>query len=303
MGLSDIFSQSTFITLGLVILLIGLVAVFFMQRINEQNHKITSMFGIVTTMADELQFVRSRVQVLSLGNNVGGAVGNSLNTEVNAISNENTNSLIPVSDEDDEDDDEDDEDDEDDSDSDDEEDSEDGDDDEGSEEDDADDNNSNKDVKSHMNDIKTINMGETLDLNIHCETLNETNDEENSQTSDLGSEEEELESLNTEDENDIDNNDDNDDNDNDNSNQGNEQESSDNLAVVSSDHLVNEILTNSSFIKAIDISGLDESTNVENYDYKKLSLNKLKSIVTEKGLSQNPHKLKKPELLKLLGVE
>jgi hypothetical protein len=45
-----------------------------------------------------------------------------------------------------------------------------------------------------MNDIKTINMGETLDLNIHCETLTETNDEENSQTSDLGSEEE-LESM------------------------------------------------------------------------------------------------------------
>jgi hypothetical protein len=41
----------------------------------------------------------------------------------------------------------------------------------------------------------------------------------------------------------------------------------------------------------------------ENIDYKKLSLNKLRQIVSEKNLSSDSSKLKKPELLKLLGVE
>jgi len=41
----------------------------------------------------------------------------------------------------------------------------------------------------------------------------------------------------------------------------------------------------------------------ENIDYKKLSLNKLRQIVSDKNLSSDLSKLKKPELLKLLGVE
>jgi hypothetical protein len=39
---------------------------------------------------------------------------------------------------------------------------------------------------------------------------------------------------------------------------------------------------------------------MEVMDYKKLSLNKLKSIVVEKGLVADSSKLKKHELLKLL---
>jgi hypothetical protein len=44
---------------------------------------------------------------------------------------------------------------------------------------------------------------------------------------------------------------------------------------------------------------------VEKIDYKKLQLPKLKSIVVEKGLasSSDASKLKKAELLKLLGIE
>ena len=40
---------------------------------------------------------------------------------------------------------------------------------------------------------------------------------------------------------------------------------------------------------------------VETYDYKKFSLNKLKSLAMEKGLTKDSSKLKKNELLKLLG--
>ena len=46
-----------------------------------------------------------------------------------------------------------------------------------------------------------------------------------------------------------------------------------------------------------------EDSNNESIDYKKLSLTKLRSIVSEKGLSLDSSKLKKQDLLKLLGVE
>ena len=42
---------------------------------------------------------------------------------------------------------------------------------------------------------------------------------------------------------------------------------------------------------------------IDSLDYKKLSLPKLRSIVADKGLSNDTSKLKKNELLKLLGVE
>ena len=37
-------------------------------------------------------------------------------------------------------------------------------------------------------------------------------------------------------------------------------------------------------------------------DYKKMQLPKLRTIVTEKGLSMDDSKLKKNEILKLLGI-
>ena len=46
-----------------------------------------------------------------------------------------------------------------------------------------------------------------------------------------------------------------------------------------------------------------EETNSESLDYKKLPLPKLRNIVAEKGLTLDTSKLKKHELLKLLGVE
>jgi len=55
-------------------------------------------------------------------------------------------------------------------------------------------------------------------------------------------------------------------------------------------------------IESEDVSDINIK-NVEVLDYKKLSLNKLRSIVTEKGMVTDASKLKKHELLKLLEVE
>ena len=64
------------------------------------------------------------------------------------------------------------------------------------------------------------------------------------------------------------------------------------------------VVPSASDLKTISINLGDESHS-EHIEYKKLQLPKLRSIVVEKGLtsSSEAQKLKKPELLKLLGVE
>ena len=62
-------------------------------------------------------------------------------------------------------------------------------------------------------------------------------------------------------------------------------------------------MPSSSELKTIAINlGEEQQNHEENIDYKKLQLAKLRSIVVEKGLTNNSEasKLKKPELLKLL---
>jgi hypothetical protein len=54
-------------------------------------------------------------------------------------------------------------------------------------------------------------------------------------------------------------------------------------------------------LKTISIMDLEESNKKP--DYKKMSLNKLREVVAEKGLIVDASKMKKPELLKLLGDE
>ena len=65
---------------------------------------------------------------------------------------------------------------------------------------------------------------------------------------------------------------------------------------------VEQQVISASELKTISIN-LEEP--VEKIDYKKLQLPKLKSIIVEKGLatSTEASKLKKGELLKLLGIE
>ena len=56
-------------------------------------------------------------------------------------------------------------------------------------------------------------------------------------------------------------------------------------------------------LKSINISSLEEVKNSDSIDYKKFTLSKLRSIVVEKELVVDSSKLKKNELLKLLGAE
>jgi hypothetical protein len=116
MALSDILTVPFLISLGITLLLVGLVGFFFVQRLQEQNHKISSMFGLVTTMAEEMNFIRGRLQMMSYQGPIHQPSAQIFQDQ--ELVEEN---LIPVSDDenDDDDDDDDDEDDEDDDDDDD----------------------------------------------------------------------------------------------------------------------------------------------------------------------------------------
>ena len=50
MSLSDTFTPSLMISLAISFLLVGLLGLYISQKINEQNHKIASMFDLVTTL-------------------------------------------------------------------------------------------------------------------------------------------------------------------------------------------------------------------------------------------------------------
>jgi hypothetical protein len=67
MSLSDIFTPSVVISLAISLLLIGLLGLYVSNKLNEQNHKLNTMFDLVSTLANELQMVRSQQPVGSMG--------------------------------------------------------------------------------------------------------------------------------------------------------------------------------------------------------------------------------------------
>ena len=213
---SDIFSLSFLCCLGISLLLIGLLSIYFNNKLTEQEHKISAMFGIVTTMADQIQFLRTNRNVIADPSKNGLDVNNYMpfaNTD-----------LINVSDDEGE---------------------EEGDDNEDDDDDDDDDDSSTSSSSSSSNsiedesNIRVINISEDFDINNEITEISEITEQ---------------------------------------------KEEPD--------------LSNIKDLKMIDIdTDIDTET-----DYKKMSLGKLRQIVSEKGLATDVSKIKKNELLKLLSV-
>jgi hypothetical protein len=269
MALSDILTVPFLISLGITLFLIGIIGFFFVQRLQEQNHKITSMFGLVTTMAEEMNFMRSRLQMMSYQ---GPASSNIVSKQ--PFSNLAEENLIPVSD------DEEDEDDEDDveSDYDDEED----DSDDEQSEDEDDDNLLEPEIieLSHESNggVKVINFAEIL------QSTDEPEDNDNN-SEELG-ELDEIEDL---------------DDDSVESDSPNSEFNFDSGSGSGSNINTSDL----EFIKKIeiDITNLEESVESNNIDYKKMSLNRIKKIALAKGLISENSKATKNTILKLLGCE
>jgi len=163
-GIADIFTPSFAFSLAICLLLTGLIGVYFTQKIAEQNHKMSSMLELVSTLANEVSLMRGHIfsqhPTASLGGNfvqqqyAGSGANVSSSDGAKSI---NVN-LIPVSDDENKDDDDDDDDDDDeDSDDDKNEDSgddndEDSDDDKNDDDDDDDDKNDDDDDKNEDSD-------------------------------------------------------------------------------------------------------------------------------------------------------
>ena len=253
MVLSEILSTSFLFSIAIIIILVGGLFAYFNHRICAQNHKISSMLGLVSTMAEEMQYFRSKIS--------GKTSEQCKMSDVDAIhfapqflggnSDLNVN-LIEVSDGEDDID------------------SEIEDDDSDSEDDDLDDGEDSDGEDSEIDDsesdddddkIKTISidLGKEIDLNIGDE-IEHDNLDINHDTKTINLSED-----------------------------------------ISSFDITSKTLEN---VDNIDDISIDLNVSVQNkLDYKKMSLNKLRDVVTQKGLVVDASKLKKNDILKMLGDE
>jgi len=263
MAITDILTPSFLLFLGITLLTTGFIIVYFESKLREQNHKITTMFSIVSTMSEEIQLLKGKSPFTSFYN---GSENNS-NTILGNFLEKNNHNLILVSDEEDNDEDEDE--DEDDEDEDDDEDDDEEDDEDYEYEDEI--NNNKLIVFKDISDIKNIQLEEVEQLSQEEVTENINEDLLNQ----LGNELTELEEM----QNDINN--------------------------ISENDFSNIPFDNKDIdmLKSIHIHDLEESKQMDITNYKKLPLNKLRELITEKGIINDATKLKKPEIYKLLGIE
>lgn len=227
--------------LGIMVLVVAVLVVYFESKSREQNHKIASMFSIVSTLAEDIN--QMKFAVGHIANQ--GFSGPTLEETTRPFTMQSGGQLIEVSDN--ESDDEDDDsvnDDESDSDS-------------GSDSDSE----SDSDDEEHL-DVKVLKISNEQELDE--QEADELDEEEADELDDSSSDDDVLEELET--------------------------------------TLESEVVESVSGMKTISID-LEDNESEESVDYKKLSLQKLKSVVVEKGLVADASKLKKPELLKLLGIE
>ena len=254
--ISEIFSTSFLFSVAIIIIAVGGLFAYFNYRLSEHNHKMQAMMGLVSTMAEEMQYFRSKIYSNPMTTN------NTDTTHIvsNFLGGSNTeDDLIEVSDSEIEEDDEEAE----------------------SLEDDELDDDLEEDLDDDLDD--DLSEAESLeeDLEDLDEDLEETDKKIITIDIDLGAtnemmsfDSEEIEDTNT---------------------------NSTNTNDLNLSNLEDLDVSLKSIAIDMDISNI--SINKEKDDYKKMSLNKLRDLVCEKGLVKDASKLKKNELLKLLGAE
>lgn len=271
-SLVDIFNPSFFIFLGILVLVAALLVVYFESKMRDQNHKMASMLNLITCMADEMNAIKIHLNNQTTNFSIGGSQTQpqSSSLETNNIHIVKTD-LIAVSDDSDSESD-------------------------NESENSIEDNESDSGSDSGSEDIEEvqniIEIGENTDIKVFKLNLSNINDiDENKDVNDF----EEIGDLEFIDEDD------------DNLSLGSVSVSSNEEENIN-DEIENindndEIDISKLNLKSINISSLEEVKNTDNIDYKKLTLSKLRSIVVEKELVVDSSKLKKNELLKLLGAE
>ena len=281
MSLVDLFNPSFLMFLGILVLVVALLVVYFESKFREQNHKIASMLSIVSSVAEELNNMRGAINL------VGGSINNDnspniieLNSSFNSNNNSNNNfeqikrmDLIEVSDdEDEEDEDEEDEDEEDL-------------DEEDLDEEDSVDDLEEEDSVEDLDDLEEEDLEEVKDIKVLKLSVSGTNinlDINHDEIDDLHNDEE-IDDLHNDEEIDFD----------------------DNESIVSIDATsIHDIKISNFDLKSISFdTNLEEKNQMNSSEYKKLSANKLKNIAIEKGLTTKSSKLSKQELISLLKTQ
>lgn len=261
-SLADLFNPTFLMFLGILVLVVAVMVVYFESKMRDQNHKIASMLSLVSTLAEDMNGVKMGLNQLAV-TRMGGSFPQNFEQplENSRVPFNQETKLIEVSDG------------EDDGDDDDYDDSDDDIDEEIDTDEEEDDEESHHDVvKVFKIDMNSQNQyedslsGNNLELDDLDEELDEL-DDELSEVQSLSSKSSKL---------------------------------SNKLEETVYGETLHEPL-NISDLKTISINL--EDPHPDSLDYKKLSLPKLRSIVSEKGLATDASKLKKNELLKLLGVE
>jgi hypothetical protein len=290
MAITDILSTSFLFSIAIIIILIGGVFAYVSYRMGEQDHKLNSMIGLVSTMAEESQFFRSKLNMLQ----------QKLSTQDLPLVDQvqyasqmmvgGQDELINVSDdeEDDLDDDESDDDESDDLEDEDLEDDESDDlEDEDLEDDESDDleddESEDKDLEEGKGEyIKRLNLTSDIDespVKISYEEIDEDNNsfkETNNLVFDNIADLADFEAT---------------------------------LEEADIQLLAEDTKDDDNFLKNVSITGLDngilslEEIVANKNDYKKMSLNKLREVVVSKGFTSDASHLKKNQILKLLGDE
>ena len=237
--MTDILNPTFLMCLGIILISIACLVIYFENKFRDHNHKMTTMLGLVTALTDEVNNTKKFLSRKA--------------TDVESI----THQLVEVSDDDEDDEDDDDDDDESDDESDD-------------DEDDDDDNdtaptlciydaNKTKILKIDITTSTPVYAAENLE---ELQLISESESESESESIDSKLDE-----------------------------QPNAGFSQDMDGV----QLIDDIITTE--LKTVDITNLDDLVT---FDYKKMSVPKLKIIVAEKGLVADCSKMKKNDLLKLL---
>jgi hypothetical protein len=181
MAITDIFNTSFFILLGICFIVIGVVGYYLSQIILQQNQKISGMVDLISTMAQEMEFIRAKTQHITFGAPQFFTGGSGVGGVTVQQKEEKQNHLIAVSDdEDDDDDDAEDEDDEDD------------DDDDDDDEDDDDDDDDEENEAPTQDNIRIINFGQPIaEDEAHSEIENQIEELEDTDQDDELDEEDE----------------------------------------------------------------------------------------------------------------
>lgn len=227
MGLFDIFSTSFLVTISITVLALCLMFLYFSQKLSEQDHKISSMVDLVTTMAQEIHVLKLHTGPSSEARYPSDLIDHNHPTLVTK-----QNQLIEVSD--------------------------------------------------SESASETEGEEDASDCDSDSDSEAEEGESEEEDVSDCESEGEaehlEMEAINLD-----------------------ELEAIDNNNNVNDNALVE--IKNIDFDEIKAIGSLEgENEDVHHTDYKKMSVDKLRHIVVEKGLVVDASKLKKKDLLKLLGL-